>query len=74
MVVKSFFMGIGILHISGPLARHRFQRDFPYTTTWEGVWRNQAVIGLLLAIPILYLRQILKVLEQIRDSLSETKK
>ena len=37
-------------------------------------WRNQAVIGLLLAIPILYLRQILKVLEQIRDSLSETKK
>jgi glycosyltransferase involved in cell wall biosynthesis len=45
MVVKSFFMGIGILHISGPLARHRFQRDFPYTTTWEGVWRNQAVIA-----------------------------
>jgi glycosyltransferase involved in cell wall biosynthesis len=45
IAVKSFFLGIGILHITGPLARHRFQRSFPYSTTWEGVWRNQAIIA-----------------------------
>jgi hypothetical protein len=45
IVVKSFFMGIGILHIAGPLARHRFQRRFHYETTWDGVWRNQAIIA-----------------------------
>ena len=44
VVLKSFFMGIDILHIAGPLARHRFQKTFPYETTWDGVWRNQAII------------------------------
>lgn len=45
VVMKSFFMGIPILLYSGPLARHRFQKQFPYETTWEGVWRNQAIIA-----------------------------
>jgi glycosyltransferase involved in cell wall biosynthesis len=45
IVVKSFFMGIGILHMTGPVARHRFQKYFSYPTTWEGVWRNQAIIA-----------------------------
>jgi glycosyltransferase involved in cell wall biosynthesis len=45
MVVKSFFSGIGILHLTGPLARHRFQNGFPYLTTWDGVWRNHAIIA-----------------------------
>jgi glycosyltransferase involved in cell wall biosynthesis len=45
MVVKSFFMGISILHVAGPLARHRFQKQFPYETTWDGVWRNHAIIA-----------------------------
>lgn len=45
MVIKSFFMGIGILHIAGPLARHRFRREFSYATTWEGIWRNHAIIA-----------------------------
>ncbi len=45
IVVKAFFTGVDILHIAGPLARHRFQRRFPYETTWDGVWRNQAIIA-----------------------------
>jgi hypothetical protein len=45
IVVKSFFTGIGIWHIAGPVSRHRFQRKFPYATTWEGVWRNHAIIA-----------------------------
>jgi glycosyltransferase involved in cell wall biosynthesis len=45
MVVKSFFTGIGILHLTGPVARHRFQRRAAYGTTWEDVWRNQAIIA-----------------------------
>ena len=45
MVVKSFFSGIGILHIAGPLARHRFQKEFSYPTSWDGIWRNHAIIA-----------------------------
>lgn len=45
MVIKSFFMGIGILHLTGPVARHRFQRRSAYATTWEDMWRNQAIIA-----------------------------
>jgi hypothetical protein len=45
MVLKSFFMGIDILHVSGAMARHQFRRKFPYTTTWQGVWRNHAIIA-----------------------------
>jgi glycosyltransferase involved in cell wall biosynthesis len=45
LVVKSFFKGIRILHLAGPLARHRFQKRFPYETTWDGVWRNHAIIA-----------------------------
>ena len=45
MAVKAFFAGIPILHIAGPLARHRFQRKFPYETTWDGVWCNHAIIA-----------------------------
>ena len=45
IAVKSFFMGIPILHLAGPLVRHRFRNEFSYETTWEGVWRNQAIIA-----------------------------
>jgi glycosyltransferase involved in cell wall biosynthesis len=45
MAVKSFFMGIEILQISGPVARHRFQRRFRYQTGWDEVWRNQGIIA-----------------------------
>lgn len=45
IAVKSFFTGIKIFHIAGPVARHRFRSQFPYTTTWDEVWRNQAIIA-----------------------------
>lgn len=45
IVLKSFFLGIRILHIAGPLARHRFRSEFPYATTWDEVWRNHAIIA-----------------------------
>ena len=45
MVIKSFFMGIEILHLTGPVARHRFQRRAAYLTSWDEVWRNQAIIA-----------------------------
>lgn len=45
VAVKAFFTNIRILHISKALARHRFQKKFPYTTTWDEVWRNHAIIA-----------------------------
>jgi glycosyltransferase involved in cell wall biosynthesis len=45
VVVKSFFLGLEILHVAGTTARHRFRRKFPYATTWDGVWRNHAIIA-----------------------------
>lgn len=45
MVLKSFFTGIPILHLAGPLSRHRFSDEFQYDTTWDGIWRNHAIIA-----------------------------
>jgi len=45
MVLKSFFMGISILQLTGPVARHRFQRRAAYETSREEIWRNQAIIA-----------------------------
>ena len=45
IVLKAFFTGVPILHIAGPVARHRFQEELPYEATSEGVWRNQAIIA-----------------------------
>jgi glycosyltransferase involved in cell wall biosynthesis len=43
--VKAFFSGTPILHMGGPLARHLFRDRFHYETTWDGVWRNHAIIA-----------------------------
>ncbi len=43
--LKAFFAGVDILHLRGPVAKHRFRQAFPYVTTWEEVWRNQALIA-----------------------------
>jgi glycosyltransferase involved in cell wall biosynthesis len=43
--VRSFFTGTRILHVGGPLARHFFRKRFHYKTTWNGIWRNHAVIA-----------------------------
>ena len=43
--LKAFFQGIDILHVAGPVARHRFRpSSSPFRITWEEVWRNHAVI------------------------------
>jgi hypothetical protein len=38
-------MGIPIFNTAGPLARHRFQKRASYPTTWEDMYRNQALIA-----------------------------
>ena len=43
--LKAFFLGIPILHLCGPLARHLFKRSFQYDVNAEGVARNHAVIA-----------------------------
>jgi len=45
VAVKAFFTNTRILHVGGPLALHKFRRRFHYETSWEGVWRNHAVIA-----------------------------
>jgi glycosyltransferase involved in cell wall biosynthesis len=45
ITIKSFFTATPILHVGGPLARHLFRRQFHYQTTWDGIWRNQAIIA-----------------------------
>ncbi len=45
IVLKSFFMGVEILHVGGPLAHHRFQKAHNYTTPSDAIWRNQAIIA-----------------------------
>jgi len=43
--VKAFFSGTPILHVGGPLALHLFRGKFHYETTWDGLWRNHALIA-----------------------------
>ena len=43
--LKAFFTGVKILHVCGPLIRHRFKEKFHYEVGWPEVWRNQAIIA-----------------------------
>ena len=43
--LKAFFAGVPIVHACGPIARHLFRKQFPYTVTAQSVWRNQAIIA-----------------------------
>lgn len=45
VTVKAFFLGIDVLHLCGPLARHLFRNHLPYATPWEAVWRNHALVA-----------------------------
>lgn len=45
ITVKAFFLGIPVFHLCGPLARHYFRKQIPYSTPWEGVWRNHALVA-----------------------------
>jgi glycosyltransferase involved in cell wall biosynthesis len=41
--LKAFFAGVDILHLCGPLVRHKFKRAFHYNVGWQEVWRNHAI-------------------------------
>jgi len=45
ITVKAFFLDIEVLHLCGPLARHFFRKKLPYSTPWEAVWRNHALVA-----------------------------
>ena len=45
VAVKAFFTGTRILHMAGPLARHRFHRGSHYDVSWDELYRNQAIIA-----------------------------
>ncbi len=45
ITVKAFFLDIEVLHLCGPLARHLFRKHLPYSTPWEAVWRNHALVA-----------------------------
>ena len=45
VVVKAFFTGHRILHLSGPIVRHRFQAGSKFEVSWDDLYRNQAIIA-----------------------------
>jgi glycosyltransferase involved in cell wall biosynthesis len=45
IALKAFFLGIDILHVCGPVARHLFRRTFGYAVRDEEVVRNHALIA-----------------------------
>jgi glycosyltransferase involved in cell wall biosynthesis len=45
LALKAFFLGVDILHVCGPLARHLFRPKFQYTVTDAEVSRNHALIA-----------------------------
>ena len=45
VTVKAFFLGIDVLHLCGPLARHLFHNHIPYAAPWDEVWRNHALVA-----------------------------
>ncbi len=45
VAVKAFFTDVDILHVSTGATEHLFRKRIPYETSWEGVWRNHALIA-----------------------------
>jgi glycosyltransferase involved in cell wall biosynthesis len=45
VAIKAFFTDINILHVNSGATRHLFRKEIPYDTTWQGVWRNHALIA-----------------------------
>ncbi|MEZ6034223.1 MAG: glycosyltransferase family 2 protein [Planctomycetaceae bacterium] len=43
--IKAFFTRTPILHLSGPIAYHKFKKKFHYEVTWDEIWRNHALIA-----------------------------
>jgi glycosyltransferase involved in cell wall biosynthesis len=45
IAVKAFFTQVDLFLSDTSATEHRFRKTIPYTTTWEGVWRNHALIA-----------------------------
>ncbi len=45
VAVKAFFTDVDILLVSTGATQHLFRKRFPYQTSWEGIWRNHALIA-----------------------------
>jgi glycosyltransferase involved in cell wall biosynthesis len=45
VAVKAFFTDIDILNVNTGATQHLFRKRIPYQTSWEGVWRNHALIA-----------------------------
>jgi glycosyltransferase involved in cell wall biosynthesis len=45
LALKAFFLGVDILHVCGPVARHLFRREFQYAVRDEEIARNHALIA-----------------------------
>jgi glycosyltransferase involved in cell wall biosynthesis len=45
LALKAFFTDVDILAANTPATRHMFRKRIPYDTSWEGVWRNHALIA-----------------------------
>jgi glycosyltransferase involved in cell wall biosynthesis len=45
VAVKAFFTDVDILHVNTGATEHLFRKRIPYETSWEGVWRNHALIA-----------------------------
>jgi Glycosyl transferase family 2 len=45
IALKAFFLGVDILHVCGPVARHLFRREFQYPVRDAEIARNHALIA-----------------------------
>ncbi|QDU82523.1 Putative glycosyltransferase EpsH [Polystyrenella longa] len=43
--LKAFFTRVPILFLRGPIAYHRFKRQFHYDVNWDEIWLNHALIA-----------------------------
>jgi len=43
--VQAWCLGIEILHLCGPLARHLFRKTSHFDTPQEEIWRNHAIVA-----------------------------
>ena len=45
VALKAFFADVDILHVNAGATEHLFRTAIPYETTWDGVWRNHALLA-----------------------------
>jgi glycosyltransferase involved in cell wall biosynthesis len=45
LALKAFFTDVDVLMANTAATRHLFRKRIPYDTSWDGVWRNHALIA-----------------------------